>query len=101
MIYTIGHKATYDAGLEANGNEWCNLGRQGGYRGGAVWRTRQEVQRAADANDGYAVYGVLADWERDTEAAKTPEGHGKICPHDLLRTSRIVRLEEGSDDDMR
>lgn len=83
MIYTVGHKISYDCYLASN--DFCKKkGRTVDYPGGSVWKTFEEANK--HAKDGYAVYGVLADWEKDTEQSQDGEWH------DLLVSSIIVRL---------
>ena len=84
MIYTIGRTAAY----EQNFKDLPiveKLGREEGYPGGSVWKTPEEALRHCPSD--YSVYGVEADWEKDTEPSK--EGHW----HDLLKTSKIVKLK--------
>lgn len=80
MIFTIGDKASYDKGIaekEAAGERLYKLGLcavgANRTRGGAAFKTAEEAQAWIDANKaerpeaaGYAVYGLEADWERDT-----------------------------------
>lgn len=90
MIYTIGRKSVYDLHIEHN-PQAMKIGRSDDYPGGSVWRTPEEArQYLADENlddlDDFDVYGVEADWEKDTE----PSNGGPW--HDLLRDARLVRL---------
>jgi len=95
MIYTLGHRPSYEEGLtksEAAGKPFKKVGRKEDYQGGSVWRTREGVEAYLKANahrlHDYAVYGVEADWERDT--APNPEHPF----HDLLVDAPLVRLEQ-------
>lgn len=87
MIYTLGRKSVYDIHIEHN-PQAMKIGRTEDYPGGSVWRTPEEArQYLADKNlDDFDVYGVEADWEKDTEPAKD----GPF--HDLLGDARLVRL---------
>lgn len=88
MIYTLGHKESYERYFEEQdvpkkkGRDQAD-----GYPGGSVWRTRAEAQRHCP--EDFRVYGVLADWE--TETAATPG----IEWNDLLRDAELVRLADG------
>lgn len=88
MIFTIGHKKSYDAGLQNNGDKFKKLGQQADYLGGSVWKTKKEVVSYLQNNQPrlakYDVYGVLADFEKDTIQIPT-EPFRK-----LLKTSQIV-----------
>lgn len=84
MIYTVGHKASYDRYLREQGPQCYKRGPRGDYPGGSVWRTVEEAEHHAP--EGYAVYGVIADWELDT----TPSSRGDW--HDLLHDARIVSV---------
>lgn len=94
MIYTLGYRPSYEEGLaksEAAGEPLKKVGRYSDYQGGSVWKTCKEVEAHLKANthrlEDYAVYGVDADWERDT--APNP-----LNPfHDLLVDAPLVRLE--------
>ena len=104
MIYTMGHKEFYDKGLQEEkelGNPFKKLGRtidhqysdghRGYYRGGSVWKTEEEARKYLESKSSlltnYDVYGVLADWEKDTEESKEHPWR------DLLRTSQIVDID--------
>lgn len=100
----MGTKKTYDAGLAAMARHGKPLlkagrgeidGRQ--HEGGSVWETRAEVQAYIDGSEvdpermtlrGYAVYGVEADWKRDT--VKAP---GDVPWRSLKRDAIVVALE--------
>ena len=89
MIYTIGHKKSYERYFheqgtpEKMGRKYNDSGRCT-YSGGSVWKTKEEAQKYCHAK--YSVYGVEADWEKDTEKSET----GKW--HDLLKTSPLVKI---------
>lgn len=85
MIYTIGNKDSYERYLFEQGD--CKKkGRDGDYDGGSVWNDAGTA--ASHAPDGYAVYGVLAEWGRDTEPSRSGGDW-----HDLLSSATLVRLE--------
>jgi hypothetical protein len=84
MIYTIGLKSSYEKYISEQGVP-KKLGRREDYCGGSVWRTYEEAELFA--KDGFCVYGVLADWEKDT--IRSIDGNW----NDLLVDSIIVKLE--------
>lgn len=84
MIYTVGHRESYERYLREQGPQCFKRGTRPDYPGGSVWRTREEAERRAP--EGYAVYGIDADWEKDT----IPSAIGPW--HDLVRDARIVRV---------
>lgn len=83
MIYTIGHTSSYEIYFKEQGVP-KKLGRTEDYQGGSVWKTRKEAEDYCPEN--YSVYGVDADWEKDT----APSENGNW--HDLLKTSRLIML---------
>lgn len=69
MIFTVGHTESYEQGLREE-PELKKLGKRDDwngrpYGGGSVWLTADEAQQQCP--DGYSVYGVIADWDRDAE----------------------------------
>jgi len=85
MIYTIGRTAAYEKNfIDLPIVE--KLGRTDDYPGGCVWKTREEAEKYCQGD--YSVYGVDADWEKDTEASIVNNG----C-HDLLKTSKLIKLK--------
>lgn len=76
MIFTVGNRESYEQGLRELGPEFKKLGKRDHYQGkpymgGSVWKTKAEADQYLIDNsprlDGYHVYGVVADWETDTE----------------------------------
>lgn len=83
MIYTIGHKESYEQYFKEYGTP-KKKGRTSDYAGGSVFKNMLDA--VLYAGDESTVYGVLADWEKDT--VKNPE-----CPwHDLLIDAPLVNL---------
>ncbi len=73
-IYTIGHRATYEAALEQYGH-LIKLGRREDYLGGYAFKTAEEARRRIDEaypNANYTIWTVDAEWDRDTYPA--PDG---------------------------
>lgn len=87
MIYTIGDTQTYDPLISNGGGVKSGRGSRPGYPGGSVWLTAEEAERWCDPAKRQVVYGVLADWERDTE----PSASGMPW-RDLLFDRPLVRL---------
>lgn len=85
MIYTMGNPVVYEP-LFDNPEPPRKTGRKEGYPGGCTWKTYQEAAMVA-AIYGYKVYGVVADWDKDTE----PNENGKW--NDLLVDSILIKLE--------
>lgn len=87
MLYTLGHKESYEQYFKEQG---CPQKRGCMYEdglfceGGTVWKTKEGA--AKHLIDGFAIYGVMADWEKDTHDA--PSGHRA-----LLVSRPLVRLE--------
>jgi hypothetical protein len=63
MIYTIGKTELYEQYFKER-RTVKKQGRTKDYPGGSVWQTREEAEKCC--SKGYSVYGVEADWERDT-----------------------------------
>jgi len=62
LLYTIGYRPHYEKLLSKG--KVNKLGRRPDYPGGSVWRTFKEALAHCDKDHG--VYGVDADWEKDT-----------------------------------
>ena len=97
MTFTIGYSYSYEKGFERaekNGIPLMKVGTREDYDGGCVWKTEEEARKYLKENwprlDGYNVYGVLADWERDT-AKLEGEPFSR-----LLVDSELVKLEDES-----
>lgn len=99
MIYTVGHTANYLAAIERHGTiqktgriEPCGA-LPDGYEGGFAFRTIDEARRLlvmiGHLND-WQVFGLDADWERDT----VPAADGWW--HNLIRHADIIVLPESA-----
>ncbi len=96
MIYTIGHEGTYLDALNGNEGKVFKTGRlpptneyPDGYEGGYAFHSVADAQRLIDekySTSGYAVFGLIADWEADVEQA--PDGWW----YSLLKDAEIVRI---------
>ena len=97
MIYTIGHEKNYLEAIEEYGSV-KKLGRDmerksdafpNGYPGGYAFKSVLAANRRIEEaypDSGFAVFGVKADWEKDT----VPSDAGWW--HNLINTSEIVPL---------
>ena len=94
MIFTIGHKKSYLQAIAENGSikklGKCILTSGEPYTGGYAFLTQADAQRRIDEaypERGFAVFGLDADWDKDTIRTD-----GKWW-HSLLRDAEIVVLE--------
>ncbi len=89
MIYTIGVTKGYlqlqQHCLEA-GEPFAKGGRDERGPGGSVWRTRAEAQRRINMTGSttHSVFGVDADWERDTEPVEGRAWRELLVDSDLI-----------------
>ena len=90
MIYCIGLTVRYEAAL-AGPSAPVKRGGGGDYAGGWVWQTVAGAERFMVTNGltaTHSVYGLDADWERDTEAvAGQPYRR-------LVRDSEVIRIPQ-------
>lgn len=82
MIYTLGRTAAYEQCF-CDQERPQKRGRTHDYPGGSVWETPE--QAASHAPEGYSVYGVVAEWESDTEPAADGPWHDLLIDADLVR----------------
>jgi hypothetical protein len=92
MIYTVGSKKAYLRDYLKHGRV-MKTGRRRGYAGGCAFRTREDAQRHIDELEyqgykNYQVFGLLADWDKDTVASASHWWH------DLLVDAEVVVLEK-------
>jgi len=86
MIYTLGLTESYERYFREDAEPRKAVG-------GSVWRTEAEVEaykrhRPSWLND-YSIYGVEADWERDTKPVEGARWH------ELTREAKLVKLPSG------
>ena len=81
MLYTVGNKKNYERYFAEVGNPKKAIG-------GSVWQTFEEASRHTE-NGLYKVYGVLADWNKET----IPNEDSEADWHDLLVDAPLLRLE--------
>ena len=86
MIYTIGHTESYHRYFEEQGTP-SKKGRTEDYSGGSVWKTIEDAEKHCPK--GYSVFGMIADWDKDTEPSKDGDWN------DLLIDADLVKLESG------
>lgn len=88
MIYTIGKEKSYLDSIERVG-EIEKMGRNDAYRGGYAFNSYKDAQHRIDEaylGWGFAVFGMDANWERDTVQAS--DGWW----HNLLTDATIIVL---------
>lgn len=96
MIYTVGHTKSYLKYFDEFKNspeKFLKMGRRNNYQGkyypgGCVFKTQNDAKNYLDKNNlnTYSIFGVLADWENDTEP-DINEGY-----HSLLIDSQLVLI---------
>jgi hypothetical protein len=87
MIYTVGQTDIYEE-VWSRGVNPGKKGKSEDCIGGSVWKTREEAQAYLDKHPNleYSIYGVDADWDKDTEPSEREW-------HNLLIDSPLVRLD--------
>ena len=88
MIYTIGHTESYNRYFREQ-DKPMKKGCSEGYAGGSVWRSQNEALR--NCPDGYSVFAVAADWDKDTIPSKDGDWH------DLLVDALLIKLNYRDD----
>jgi hypothetical protein len=96
VIFTIGRTEAYEEtfrlqytpeklGRIADPNLLKTLGiKESYYSGGSVWKTPEDAKKNCPSD--YSVYGVLADWDKDTEPSREGDWN------DLLKTSILIKI---------
>ena len=90
MIYCIGRTVRYEAAL-AGPAALVKRGGNDGYAGGWVWATPDEARRFIAINGltaTHSVYGVQADWDKDTQGIAGEPGRR------LSRDAVVVRFAD-------
>lgn len=93
MIYTLTTHSAYSRDLASHGRPMKKGAvPEEGYPGGSVWQTREEaeafVNHRSTCETPLVVYGVAADWQRDTRPSIE-----KGAWHDLLRHADLIPLD--------
>ena len=86
LIFTIGHTESYERAFRDRPEGLQKKGRTRGYPGGSVWNSYDEA--FLHRSPGYSVYGIIADWNRDTEKSEGNDWN------DLLVDSKLVRFSD-------
>ncbi|MNC01391.1 hypothetical protein D3C81_958480 [compost metagenome] len=93
MIYSIGLKNYYEQRfLEFKDNpcDFKKMGKTDDYIGGSVFQTKELAEKFLIENviEDFGIYGVLADWDKDTEESN--------CHwwNNLLIDAQLIRIEE-------
>lgn len=96
MIYTIGHRENYwQAILESEKGVILKTGRTDDYVGGYAFQTIADASKMIDSmpnGEYFAVFGLDADWDDDTELSR--DGWW----HNLINSVPIIVLDEESFD---
>ena len=92
MIYTVGSKKAYFRSFLKN-RKVIKSGQSRGFAGGCAFKTRADAQRHVEELEmqgykGYVVFGLLADWEKDTGPSS------EHWWHDLIHDAEVVVLEQ-------
>jgi len=90
MLYTLGHTKSYLQYFEED-SQPMKKGRDlsENYPGGSVWKTFKEAEAHAKLDPDFSVFGVDADWEKDTEPSKEKDANW----NDLLFNKPLIKLE--------
>lgn len=95
MIYTVGHKESYELGMLELGERFRKLGaceiNGEPYEGGIAFLTKEEAFDYLKEHSlvDYDVYGLEANWETDTKQLPNETFHR------LINSSRIVHADVG------
>ena len=81
MIFTIGHTESYLLYFERLHTP-KKKGRCDNYSGGSVWKTKEEAQKHVGTD--FSVFGVLADWDTQTEQSLDGDWHDLLIDADLV-----------------
>ena len=84
MIFTVGHTENYEQYF-VEYIDVPKLGRTDGYPGGSVWESKEDAEKHCP--NGFSVYGVMSDWDNDTEPSE--EGNW----NDLLVDAKLIKLD--------
>ena len=98
MIFTLGKMSIYESYI-LNDENAAKKGRgffeDGSYYcGGSVWKTQEETSKFLQ--EGFAVYGVLADWEKDTEISKDGAWNDLLIDAKLIKIWWLIEYKESS-----
>ena len=84
MIFTIGQEELYTRYFEEQGRPFkAGKGEEPGYPVGSVWKTEVEARYACP--EGYQVYGVMEDWDTDTEPSEVGDWHNLLVDAELVQ----------------
>ena len=82
MIYTVGRRDVYEGAL-AMDPKLKKL------KGGSVWKTKEDAQQYLQdtrQDKTFLVYGIEADWDKDTDEVRRAPWHA------LNKNARIKRI---------
>lgn len=91
MLYTVGHRESYEAGL--NKGHLLKQGKRENYGGGIVFLTREDAERwiGLAKKPDYGVYGLITTYNNTSEPEHDLSAYGIKC-RQLVRDAQIVRL---------
>ncbi len=79
MIYTIGETKLYEKYFQEQTNPEKGIG-------GSVFLTKEDAKKLITNDPNYSVYGVVADWEKDTKQEED------LSWRSLTKAARLVKL---------
>lgn len=83
MLYTIYHHRDYSEDLAKNSSLTVK-------KGASVWQTFENAKKYAGAGDCYLVFGVDADWKKDTTWAKSQLVNFRL----LTKECKIIKIKK-------
>lgn len=100
MIYTVGNSRNYRAMLyycSTHKTPFYKGGRRPKYAGGIAFKTKEEAQLFIEitGNKEWEVFGLDADWEKDTVPVGNHETVLTGCEYHRLIHDRPIVLLEG------
>jgi hypothetical protein len=92
LIYTVGHTESYELGFEQfkdNPEDFKKMGKREDYSGDSVFMHREQAELflVESGITDFAAYGLLADWDKETE----PNDHGQF--NNLMIDAQLVKLD--------
>lgn len=96
MIYTVGNSRNYRK-LFASAGSVIKMGHRPKYAGGIAFKTKEEAQLFIEitGNKEWEVFGLDADWEKDTVPVGNHETVLTGCEYHRLIHDRPIVLLEG------
>ena len=79
MLYTVGKRDVYEKYIATDKNARKGIG-------GSVWKSKSEAQKHCESD--FKVYGIEADWEKDTKLDVNGNGW-----HELIVNALLIKLD--------